>query len=193
MIEYNNFNKSNCIINEIIYIGDIFKEENIMINIEELFKQKNLLSDDALINNNDFSDNEFYVVGGACFYAINLKNNVLSFKDISHFNLGIKTYNDTLYYLTKKGYIIPIRNKETIKIGRSSELELYEEDNKTKEKKLIGKFDIHKNINYNENKLNYNEITIEYELNEDLNLTIKIFKGENFSNEINCKLFLYKV
>ena len=192
MIEYNNFNKSNCIINEIIYIGDIFKEENIMINIEELFKQKNLLSDDALINNTDYSDNAFYAVGGACFYGINLKNNIFSFKDISHFNLGIKTYNDTLYYLTKKGDIIPIRNKETIKIGKSGELELYEEDNKTKEKKLIGKFDIDNNINYNENKLNYNEITIEYELNEDLNLTIKIFTGENFSKEINCKLFLYK-
>jgi molecular chaperone DnaK (HSP70) len=161
-----------------------------MINIEELFKQKNLLSDDALINNTDYSDNAFYAVGGACFYGINLKNNIFSFKDISHFNLGIKTYNDTLYYLTKKGDIIPIRNKETIKIGKSGELELYEEDNKTKEKKLIGKFDIDNNINYNENKLNYNEITIEYELNEDLNLTIKIFTGENFSKEINCKLFL---
>ena len=57
---------------------------------------------------------------------------------------------------------------------------------------MIGKFDIDNYINYNENKLNYIEITIEFELNEDLNLTMRIFNGENFSKEIKCKLFLYK-
>ena len=192
MIENNNLNKSNCIINEIIYIGNIFKEENIKTNIEESFKQKNLLSEEALINNREYFDNEFNAVGGACYFAMNIKNNIFSFKDISHFNLGIKIYNDTLYYLTKKGDIIPIRKKETIKIGKSPELEIYEENNKTKEKRLIGKFDIDNYINYNENKLNYIEITIEFELNEDLNLTMRIFNGENFSKEIKCKLFLYK-
>ena len=192
MIENNNLNKSNCIINEIIYIGDIFKDENTKINLEELLKQKNLLSEDILIYNNEYSNKDFYTVGGACYFAINIKYNIFSFQDISQFNLGIKTYNDTLYFITKKGDIIPKRNKETIKIGKNSELELYEEDNKTKEKRLIGKFDIGTNIKYNENKLNYNEITLEYELNEELNLTMKIFNEENISKEINCGFFLYK-
>ena len=192
MIENNNLNKSNCIINEIIYIGDIFKDENTKINLEELLKQKNLLSEEILIYNNEYSNKDFYTVGGACYFAINIKYNIFSFQDISQFNLGIKTYNDTLYFITKKGDIIPKRNKETIKIGKNSELELYEEDNKTKEKRLIGKFDIGTNIKYNENKLNYNEITLEYELNEELNLTMKIFNEENISKEINCEFFLYK-
>ena len=194
MIQNFNLINNNCAINEIIYIGDIFKDENIKTNLEQLLRNKNLLSEEIFINKNDNSNKELYTVQGALLYAINKTNNLYIIQDISQFNIGIKVYNDTLHYLIKKGEIIPLKNNIKIRIGKNSELQIYEEDNQTKNKLLIGKFvldnDETKNIYYQENKIiNYREISLEYEFDEDLNLTIKLNNGDNVPKILHCKLF----
>ena len=177
------------IINKIIFIGKIFEDEKIKINIEKLLKEKNISYEEIIINDyNDFN-NEFSIVGGATYYAMNIKNNKYLFQDISNFNIGIKTYNDTLFYLIKKGDIFPIKLKAQIKIKSNSEIELYEENYITKNKKIIGKFILEDN--YIEKKLKYQEIKIEYEINEDLDIKMSIFNGQNFSNVLNSKLYIY--
>ena len=178
------------VINKIILIGKIFEDGKIKINIEQLLKEKNILYEDYSINiNNQDINNEFYIVGGATYYAMNIKNNKYLFQDISNFNIGIKTYNDTLFYLIKKGDIIPIKAQAQIKIKNNSVLELYEENLVTKNKKLIGKFNIDDNCIEKKNK--YNEIKIEYEINEELNINMKIFNGKDFSYVVNSKLYIY--
>ena len=128
---------------------------------------------------------------GATYYAMNIKNNKYLFQDISNFNIGIKTYNDTLFYLIKKGDIIPIKAQAQIKIKNNSVLELYEENLNTKNKKLIGKFNIDDNCIEKNNNNKYNEIKIEYEINEELNINMKIFNGKDFSFVENSKLYIY--
>ena len=59
----------------------------------------------------------------------------------------------------------------------------------TKNKKLIGKFNIDDNCIEKKNK--YNEIKIEYEINEELNINMKIFNGKDFSFVVNSKLYIY--
>ena len=146
-------------------------------------------------------DKVFYGVGGASLFAVNKindKNNLdtFQFQDISQFNIGIKQYNGTLNYLIKNGDLIPFKNTIKIKIGKSSEIQIYEEDNQTKNKRLIGIFDLDSeniiNSYYKENNFNYIEIMIEYEFDEELNFKIKILEGEKFSKELNCKLLLNK-
>ena len=122
---------------------------------------------------------------------MNIINSKYSFQDISNFNLGIKAYNDTLFYLIKKGDIIPIKSKSQIKLKKNSEIELYEENSITKNKILIAKFNIDNMPNYIENTLNYNEITIEYEIDKELNIKMRLFNGKNFSKELNCNLYIY--
>ena len=122
---------------------------------------------------------------------MNIKNNKYLFQDISNFNIGIKTYNDTLFYLIKKGDIIPIKAQAQIKIKNNSVLELYEENLVTKNKKLIGKFNIDDNCIEKNNNNKYNEIKIEYEINEELNINMKIFNGKDFSYVVNSKLYIY--
>ena len=40
-------------------------------------------------------------------------------------------------------------------------------------------------------KNKYNEIKIEYEINEELNINMKIFNGKDFSFVVNTKLYIY--
>ena len=173
-------------INKIIFIGKIFEDVKIKYNIELLLKEKNILSENIFIN--DYI-NEFFIVGGATYYSMNIKNNKYLFQDISNFNIGIKTYNDTLFYLIKKGDIIPFKSNAQIKIRSNSEIELYEENIITKNKKLIGKFNL--DNDYIEKKSKYNEIKFEYEINEELDINIKLFNGQNFSNVLKSKLYIY--
>ena len=70
-----------------------------------------------------------------------------------------------------------------------SELELYEENSNNKNKQLIGKYNI--DSNYIINKTKYNEIKIEYEINEELNINIRLSDEKNFLKELNCKLYIY--
>ena len=189
IIENKNLLIDNPTINKIIFIGKIFEDEKIKINIEQYLKEKNILSEEMLINNNSDLNKEFFIVGGASYYAMNIKNNKYLFQDISNFNLGIKTYNDTLFYLVKKGDIIPIKANAQIKIKNNSELELYEENSNNKNKQLIGKYNI--DSNYIINKTKYNEIKIEYEINEELNINIRLSDEKNFLKELNCKLYIY--
>ena len=201
MIENNNLFLNNFIINEIFYIGDIFKDKKISMDLEQILKQKNLLSKNVYAKRDENLDKVFYGVGGASLFAVNKindKNNLdtFQFQDISQFNIGIKQYNGTLNYLIKNGDLIPFKNTIKIKIGKSSEIQIYEEDNQTKNKRLIGIFDLDSeniiNSYYKENNFNYIEIMIEYEFDEELNFKIKILEGEKFSKELNCKLLLNK-
>ena len=118
----------------------------------------------------------------------NYENNINNFQDLSSFNIGIKIYNDTLFYFIKKGDIIPMKKSALIKLSKNSNIEIYEEDSKTKNKKLIWKFDINNefimNNNLNEKKSKYFEIIIEYQINEELNLILRISNGKNFSKEL---------
>ena len=189
IIENKNLLMDNPTINKIIFIGKIFEDEKIKINIEQFLKEKNILSEEMLINNNSDLNKEFFIVEGASYYAMNIKNNKYLFQDISNFNLGIKTYNDTLFYLVKKGDIIPIKANAQIKIKNNSELELYEENSTNKNKQLIGKYNI--DGNYIINKTKYNEIKIEYEINEELDINIRLSDEKNFLKELNCKLYIY--
>ena len=190
IIENKNLFVDNSTINKIIYVGKIFEDEKIKINIEQLLKEKNI-SFEEIIFNEDLNK-EYITVGGASYYAMNIINNSkYSFQDISNFNLGIKAYNDTLLYLIKKGDIIPIKSKSQIKLKKNSEIELYEENSITKNKILIAKFNIDNIPNYIENKLNYNEITIEYEIDKEMNIKMRLFNGKNFSKELNCNLYIY--
>ena len=165
-------------INEIILIGEIFKNENIKSEIKKFLKQKNLISEEEINIINADINKEYYTINGAVYYAMNIRSNIKLLQNICQYNIGIKTYNDSFHYLVKKGYIIPFKNKEKIKIGKTSELNLYEEDSQTKEKILIAKYDIKNNINNN-------EIIIEYELNEELNFIIKISNEQNFYKKLN--------
>ena len=189
IIENKNLFVDNSTINKIIYVGKIFEDEKIKINIEQLLKEKNI-SFEEIIFNEDLNK-EYITVGGASYYAMNIINSKYSFQDISNFNLGIKAYNDTLLYLIKKGDIIPIKSKSQIKLKKNSEIELYEENSITKNKILIAKFNIDNIPNYIENKLNYNEITIEYEIDKELNIKMRLFNGKNFSKELNYNLYIY--
>ena len=164
----------NLKIDEIIFIGDIFKNENIKSEIKQFLNQKQSCSVKE-INNiiNEDINKEYYTISGTAFYAMNIKNNIKLLEEISQYNIGIKAYNDYFHYLIKKGYTIPFKNKTKIKIGKTSELHLYEEDINTKDKILIAKYDIN-------NAINSDEINIEYELNEELNIIIRIIDGKNF-------------
>ena len=183
---------NNCAINQILYIGDIFNDEKIKLDIEQLLIEKNLLSEEILNNENKDLDKEFYNVGGSAYYAMSInnnhENNINDFQDLSSFNIGIKIYNDTLFYFIKKGDIIPMKKSALIKLNKNSNIEIYEEDSKTKNKKLIWKFDINNefimNNNLNEKKSKYFEIIIEYQINEELNLILRISNGKNFSKEL---------
>jgi molecular chaperone DnaK (HSP70) len=183
---------NNCAINQILYIGDIFNDEKIKLDIEQLLREKNLLSEEILNNENKDLDKEFYNVGGSAYYAMSInnnhENNINDFQDLSSFNIGIKIYNDTLFYFIKKGDIIPMKKSALIKLNKNSNIEIYEEDSKTKNKKLIWKFDINNefimNNNLNEKKSKYFEIIIEYQINEELNLILRISNGKNFSKEL---------
>ena len=165
-------------INEIILIGEIFKNENIKSEIKKFLKQKNLISEEEINIINADINKEYYTINGAVYYAMNIRSNIKLLQNICQYNIGIKTYNDSFHYLVKKGYIIPFKNKEKIKIGKTSELNLYEEDIQTKDKILIAKYDIKNNINNN-------ELIIEYELNEELNFIIKISNEQNFYKKLN--------
>ena len=175
MIE--NENIKNCIINEIIFIGKIFDENKIRLNIEQLFKQKKLLSKEESINNKNINK-DFYIVSGATYQGFNLKNNILYFQDVSQFNIGIEKYDKNLYYLIKKGDTIPLKNTTSIKIRKNSDLNIYELDTETKNKRFIFNYVLKdENIsekNYNINDVDYRHINIEYEIDEELNLNLKI-------------------
>ena len=81
-----------------------------------------------------------------------------------------------------------MKKSALIKLSKNSNIEIYEEDSKTKNKKLIWKFDINNefimNNNLNEKKSKYFEIIIEYQINEELNLLLRISNGKNFSKEL---------
>ena len=175
MIE--NENIKNCIINEIIFIGKIIDENKIRLNIEQLFKQKKLLSKEESINNKNINK-DFYIVSGATYQGFNLKNNILYFQDVSQFNIGIEKYDKNLYYLIKKGDTIPLKNTTSIKIRKNSDLNIYELDTETKNKRFIFNYVLKdENIsekNYNINDVDYRHINIEYEIDEELNLNLKI-------------------
>ena len=192
-----NIDINNADINKIIFIGEFFNDEKIKMELEQFLKEKNLIFEEILdtYNENEKLNKEFYSFAGAAYYALNLKDNNILFQDISQFNLGFKAYNGILNYIIKKGDLIPLKNIVNIKLAKDSDLELYEIDTQTKRQKLICKFNIEQekilDKNYMDKKLNYREIKIEYELNELLNLKLKIINENNISKELDFKLFNY--
>ena len=68
----------NLKIDEIIFLGDIFKNENIKSEIKQFLNQKQSCSVKE-INNiiNEDINKEYYTISGTAFYAMNIKNNII--------------------------------------------------------------------------------------------------------------------
>ena len=192
-----NIDINNSSIITIIFLGEFFNDAKVKMELDQFLKERNLIFEEILnkYNEKEEINKEFYSLAGAAYYALNIKYNNILFQDISQFNLGFKAFNGTLNYIIKKGDIIPIKNIVNIKLAKDSDLELYEVDTQTKRQKLICKFNIEQEKiieqNYMDKKLKYREIKIEYELNELLNLKLKIINGNNISKELDFKLFNY--
>ena len=180
-------------ISDAIFIGELCREKKLLEIIEHLFRQDNFIYEDLIYSNYMNNDKDFYIVGGAAYHAINYNNNnIYTFYDISPYNIGIEKYNGSLDYIVMKGEKIPIKNQRTIKVENEKELKIYEKDeNKDgNNNKLIGKIQIENNIQINMDniKYGYKEIKIEYEINDKLEIFIRLFNGENYSNEIKVNL-----
>ena len=141
------------------------------------------------------NEKDFYIVSGAAYHALHyINNNMYYYFDISPFNIGIKNYNEDLNYIITKGDKLPLMNKKTIKIDNEKELKIYERyGNDNKENKLIGKIEINNDIinlgnNENNMKYGYRELKIEYEINDKLELFIRIFNGEKYGDKIKINL-----
>ena len=179
-------------IKDIILIGEFSREKKITQMIEQLFGGKNNAYEDLFYSNHIDKEKDFYLVGGAGYHAINYaNNNVYSFNDISPFSIGIENYNGNLDYIIIKGEKIPSKNRQIIRINNDKELKIFEkDDNKDKNNKLIGIVKIEDDAEIDMDNImdGYKEIKIEYEINDKLELIIKIFNGEKYGNEIKVGL-----
>ena len=185
-------------ITDILFIGELCKDKKLVEMIERSFIQENTFLFEKLIYSN-YIDNEkdFYIMGGAAYHSINTRknknNNLYLFNDISPFNIGIEKYNGKLDYIIMKGDTIPVKNKKTIKIENKNEINIFEnyEGNENNNNNiLLGKIQIDDNDNiWMDNiKYGYKEIKIEYEINDKLEIIIRIFNGKNYGNDKKLRL-----
>ena len=182
-------------INDLLFIGDICKDKKLVQMIESSFIQDNNFLFEKLIYSS-YMDNEkdFYIVGGAAYYSTssgkNNNNNLYSFNDISPFNIGIQKYNGNLDYIIMKGEKIPMKNRKTIKIENIKELNIFEqyEENENNNNILIGKIKIDGDTWMNNIKYGYKELKIEYEINDKLEIIIRLYNGEIYGKEKKVRL-----
>ena len=183
-------------IDDIILIGHISKCNDMKKILSEFFKKNKIIYNKLLENN--FENDDFYLVSGAALESMNnnIKPNLKKyiFKDICPISFGIENYIGEVDIIIKKGNKIPENKKNYVKIYKNKnsdfvEIKICEVNNENKKVILSCS-----NINYkklklfNEPEKDFIELLFEFELDENLNLTVFILDKKTFKKKFGFSI-----
>lgn len=189
---------SELYIDDLILIGQTSKCNYMKQLLCELFKNNKLIYNK--LKENNFENDDFYLVSGATLEAMNnnLKNNCKKyiFKEICPISFGIENAQEEVDLIIKKGNKIPIVQKNLVKIYKNKDSDLVEikiceidDDNK---KIILSKNIIDIKImklipnDYLENE--FVELLFEFEIDEHFNLSIFILDRNTFKRKFEFSI-----
>ena len=187
-------------INDIILIGNITQNLKLKNMISEIFKDKNKIIYDKLINksNEDYNDINNYIIKGAILQSFNNNMTIPKYKliNITQNSFGIETINGLMDIAIEKGSYIPIKFNKYIKIKKPDKNEnnnlininIYEGENKfVKNNRLISSnyYDI-KNFKCEKKDENSIEILFQFFIDSNNNLNVYILDKNNFRKKFEC-------
>ena len=185
-------------IDDIVLIGQTCKCKYIKKMLSELF-QDNKIIYNKLIDYN-FENDDFYLVSGTALEAMNntikkdLKLYIL--KDICPISFGIENSKGEVDLIIKKGDKIPVTRKNFVKIAKNKnnefvDIKICEIDNENK-KMILSCNNINckkmKLINKNKSENKFIELLFEFEVDENLNLSVFILDRNTFKKRFEFSI-----
>ena len=185
-------------IDDIVLIGQTCKCKYIKKMLSELF-QDNKIIYNKLIDYN-FENDDFYLVSGTALEAMNntikkdLKLYIL--KDICPNSFGIENSKGEVDLIIKKGDKIPVTRKNFVKIAKNKnnefvDIKICEIDNENK-KMILSCNNINckkmKLINKNKSENKFIELLFEFEVDENLNLSVFILDRNTFKKRFEFSI-----
>jgi len=192
-------------INDIILIGEGINMNKLNQMIKELFINNKTIYDKLSISNNSNINNDnksFFIVAGATLLAYNLNNQpFFIFRNICPNNIGIESYNGYFDIIVEKNSELPLNVKKIIKIKNNESnaiiINIYEGKEKIAVKnKFISRF-IFDKYEFKDiekiNKKEFLEISIEFEIDINLNIKFYINDSKTCNHLFKCEINVEKI
>ena len=189
-------------IDDIVLIGRASKSGYMKKILSEIFKNNKIIHNKFLnINENNFENDEHYLVSGAALEAMNTNLKPISkkyiFLDICPISFGIENSNGEVDLIIKKGNKVPITQKNFVKIFRKKDTDFVDikicEINNDDKKVLLSCSNINgKNMKiFDKNDQNENEfveLLFEFEIDENFNLSVFILDRQTFKRRFEFSI-----
>ena len=190
-------------IDDIIFIGNTTNVYIIKQKISKIFKNKNNVLFNKLINNTYFENNlnnidyinEDFIAIGTCLQSYNLytnKNNKFKYIERTPISFGIEGLDKKMDFVIEKGNIIPIKVNKFVKIvkpqGDKISINIYEGDDKyVNNNRLISSANLSITNFKNEKKgKDYIEILIQFIINTNFDLNVFILDTKTLRRKFEC-------
>ena len=183
-------------IDDIILIGHISKCNNMKKILSELFKYNKIIYNK--LSENNFENDDFYLVSGATLESMNnnIKPNLKKyiFKDICPISFGIENSSGEVDIIIKNGDKIPENKKNFVKIYKNKssdfvDIKICEINNENKKVILsCSNLNCKKMKLFNELDKDYIELLFEFEIDENLNLTVFILDKKTFKKKFGFSI-----
>ena len=183
-------------IDDIILIGHISKCINMKKLLRELFKNNKIIFNK--LSEYNFENDDFYLVSGATLESMNsnIKPNLKKyiFKDICPISFGIENSKGIVDIIIKKGEKIPENKKNFVKIYKNKKSDFIDikicEINNENKKVILSCCNLNckKMKLINESEEDFIELLFEFELDENLNLTVFILDKKTFKKKFGFSI-----
>ena len=189
-------------IDDIVLIGRASKSGYMKKILSEIFKNNKIIHNKFLnIHDNNFENDEHYLVSGAALEAMNTNLKPISkkylFLDICPISFGIENSNGEVDLIIKKGNKVPITQKNFVKIYRKKDTDFVDikicEINNDNKKVVLSCSNINgKNMkifdNNDQNENEFVELLFEFEIDENFNLSVFILDRQTFKRRFEFSI-----